>query len=109
MKRYYLFVFLILCLQLHAQTPPAQLPSLLDGTTIQMPVIHKDEDPHEFIRKNVFVKVWANKTKAFEGEPVLVTYKLYTPLNSEARVSKQPAFNTCSVTELSAEHEPHET
>ena len=108
MKHLFLFALLLPCLYVNAQQPPSQLPSLLDGTTIQMPVLHENEDPDEFIHKNIFIKVWASKTTAYAGEPILVTYKLYTSLNSQARVSRQPAFNGCSVMELSAENEPHE-
>jgi hypothetical protein len=103
--------FFILCLFfatcVEAQ-PPAQLPSLLDGSTIQMPVLHKNEDPLEFIKKNIFVKVTASKNTVFAGEPILVTYKLFTSLNSHARVSKQPSFTGCSVMELSTDNEPPE-
>lgn len=108
MKNLILFALLFIVVHIHAQQPPSQLPSLLDGTTIQMPVLNEKEDPNEFIHKNIFVKVWASKTTAYAGEPILVTYKLYTSLNSQARVSKQPAFSGCSVMELSADNEPHE-
>lgn len=104
----FLFAFLIFALHVNAQQPPAQLPSLLDGTSIQMPVLHEKEDPAEFLQKNIFVKVSVSKTSAYAGEPILVTYKLYTSLNSQARVSKQPAFSGCSVMELTAGNESHE-
>src|SRR5689334_24898943 len=100
-------LFFLVAISVNAQ-PPAQLPSLVDGSTIQMPVLHKDEDPLTFIRKNIFVKVTASKSTVFAGEPVLVIYKLYTSLNSHARVSKQPSFTGCSVMELSSDNEPPE-
>jgi len=105
--RYFVVLFLIIATCVNAQ-PPAQLPSLLDGSTIQMPVLHKHEDPLTFIKKNIFVKVSASKNTVFTGEPILVTYKLYTSLNSHARVSKQPSFTGCSVMELSSDNEPPE-
>jgi hypothetical protein len=89
------------------QQPPAQLPSLLEGTT-QMPVLHDNETPDDFIRSHIFVRVAASKNTVYEGEPLLVTYRLYTSLNSQARVSKQPAFSGCSVLELSADNDIHE-
>ncbi|HEY6976715.1 MAG TPA: BatD family protein [Chitinophagaceae bacterium] len=89
------------------QQPPAQLPSLLEGTT-QMPVLHDNENPDDFIRSHIFVKVSASKNTVYAGEPLLVTYRLYTSLNSQARVSKQPSFNGCSVLELSADNDIHE-
>src|SRR5689334_18348160 len=105
--KYILFLFLLVALHVCAQTP-AQLPSLLDGSTIQMPVLHEHEDPNSFIEKNIFVKVSASKSIVYAGEPILVTYKLYTSLNSQARVSRQPSFSGCSVMELSADNEPRE-
>lgn len=101
-------MFLLVAYLLQAQPPPSQLPSLLDGTTIQMPVLKHHEDPETFIRKNIFVRIWANKTTAYVGEPLLVTYKLYTSLNSQARVGHQPSFTGCSVTELSTDREANE-
>lgn len=106
MKNFFALLLLITA-YVNAQ-PPTQLPSLLDGSTIQMPVLHKHEDPLAFIRKNIFVKVTASKNSVFTGEPVLVTYKLYTSLNSHARVSKQPSFTGCSVMELSTDNEAPE-
>src|ERR1051326_2979614 len=108
LMKYILFAVLFIVVRLDAQQPPSQLPSLLDGTTIQMPVLRANEDADEFIHKNIFVKVSASKTSAYIGEPILVTYKLFTSLNSQARVSKQPSFNGCSVLELSANNESHE-
>jgi hypothetical protein len=105
--RYCFVLFLLAVTCVSAQTP-AQLPSLLDGSTIQMPVLHQKEDPFAFIKKNVFVKVTASKNAVYIGEPILVTYKLYTSLNSHARVSKQPSFTACSVTEISPDNEPPE-
>jgi len=105
--KYFIVLFLLIATCVNAQ-PPSQLPSLLDGSTIQMPVLHKHEDPLAFIKKNVFVKVSASKNTVFTGEPILVTYKLYTSLNSHARVSKQPSFTGCSVMELSPDNEAPE-
>ena len=103
-----LFAMLLSCSVLFAQQPPAQLPSLLDGTGTQLPLLHSNEKPEDFIHKNIFVKVTAAKNTVYAGEPFLVTYKLYTALNSQARVSKQPAFSGCSILELVAGKDPHD-
>ncbi|MEP7317929.1 MAG: BatD family protein [Panacibacter sp.] len=92
---------------LFAQQPPAQLPSLLDGMDAQY-LVRVNEKPEDIIRKNIFVKVAAAKNTVYTGEPLLVTYKLYTALSSQARVSKQPAFTGCSVLELYADKDPHD-
>jgi hypothetical protein len=108
-KRIILFALLLIVATVNAQQqPPAQLPSLLEGTTVQTPVLHDNENPDDFIRHHIFVKVSTSKNTVYAGEPLLVTYRLYTSLNSQARVSKQPAFNGCSVLELSADNDIHE-
>lgn len=58
------------------------------------------EDPVKKIRSNLFVKAIASKRKCYVGEPVMVTYKLYTRLKSNSRVVKQPSFTGCSVSEM---------
>jgi hypothetical protein len=55
------------------------------------------------IRNNIFVKVFVNKTTSVIGEPVLVTYKLFTRINSEPKAFKQPAFFGCTVYEMTTE------
>jgi len=59
----------------------------IDGT-------HKD---------SFFVKVNANKTSCVVGEPILVTYELFTRLRSQSKVAKQPAINGCTVYEMTTE------
>jgi hypothetical protein len=60
------------------------------------------------IKKNLFVKIAANKQTCFIGEPILVTYKLYTRLRSQSKVVKQPAFSGCTVYEMTeSDGSPH--
>src|SRR6266542_2837963 len=107
-KAVIVFSLLLIVAVVHAQQPPAQLPSLLEGTTMQIPVLQDNEMPENFMRSHIFVKASASKSTVYAGEPLLVTYRLYTSLNSQARVSKQPAFIGCSVLELSADNDIHE-
>ena len=46
------------------------------------------------ISKNLFIRVFADKQKVYQGEQVTVTYKLYTRLNiaSQMQVSKLPQY-----------------
>ncbi len=93
------------------QTPNQGLQSLLDDPDFyQMfkrdPVLKSNEDPQDFIRKNIFVKAIISKSSCYVGEPVLVTYKLYTAIHTEARVTKQPTFSGCSVIELMPDERP---
>ncbi len=107
-KAVLLFIMLFAPAGLYAQQPPAQLPSLVDENTLQQSGFNAKEKPEDILRKNIFVKAEASKKNVFVGEPFLVTYKLYTALNSQARVGKQPAFNGCSIVELSAGKEGYE-
>lgn len=66
------------------------------------------ENPAELIAKNIFVQVQSSSKTIFTGEPVLVTYKLFTALNSQSRVTMQPSFSGCSVQELPIDKEPEE-
>jgi hypothetical protein len=63
-------------------------------------VIRKGEDVRDKIRKNLFIKVDADKTSCYEGEPLVATYKLYTRLHSESKVARRPSFNGFSVYDM---------
>lgn len=63
-------------------------------------VIRKDEDIHNKIRQNLFIRVDINKNHCYEGEPVVATYKLYSRLHAETKVSKWPSFNGFSVCDM---------
>jgi hypothetical protein len=60
------------------------------GSTNQQPVITKKD-----IGDNLFIRAIADKQKVYLGEPVIVTYKLYTRLNiaSQMSVNKLPQYN----------------
>ena len=66
-------------------------------TSFKEDILKDGENVQEKINKNVFVKVSADKNSCFIGEPVVVTYKLYTRLKMETNVSKSPSFNGFSV------------
>jgi hypothetical protein len=63
-------------------------------------VLNPNEDVNLIIKQNIFVLVNVTKKECFEGEPILVTYKLYTRLQSESSLAKQPEFSGCSVIEM---------
>lgn len=58
------------------------------------------EDADEKIRKNLFVKLDADKTECYVGEPVVVSFKLYTRLLSKTNITDAPSFNGFSVSEM---------
>ena len=63
-------------------------------------ILKKGENMAQKINKNIFIKVVTNKTTCFIGEPIVVTYKLYTRLKSESSITKNPSFNGFSVIDL---------
>ncbi len=69
-------------------------------------ILKKGESVPDKVDKNMQLKLQTNKTRCFVGEPVIATYKLYTRLKSESKISKTPAFNGFSVIEL---QRPEET
>ena len=76
----------------------------IDKTSILKP----GENISQKIKKNLFVKVSSNKQNCFVGEPILVTYKLYTRLHSQSKVVKQPSFTGCTVYEMTeGDGSPH--
>lgn len=69
-------------------------------TQTQKPVTVLDD-------KALFIKAYANKSKAFIGEEVIITYKLYTLVNiSEYQVNKMPINKGFWIEELDMSHDP---
>lgn len=58
------------------------------------------ESPQEKITKNLFVKSECDKSECYVGEPIVATYKLYSRLQSQSRVSQFPSFNGFSVFDM---------
>lgn len=63
-------------------------------------LLKANEDVALTIKNNVFVRVNVSKKECFIGEPILVVYKLFTRLQSESKLVKQPEFSGCSVIEM---------
>jgi hypothetical protein len=63
-------------------------------------IIRKGENIAKKISNNIFVRLDVNKTSCYEGEPLVATYKLYTRLKSESKVTKRPSFNGFSVYDM---------
>lgn len=76
--------------------PSAMGPSDVDRDYILRP----GENAKEKVRKNLFLKVQVDKTSCYVGEPIVATYKLYSRLSSESRVTKRPSLNGFSVYDM---------
>ena len=63
-------------------------------------ILRPGENVKEKIRKNLFVKVQVDKNTCYVGEPIVATYKLYSRLSSESRVTKRPSLNGFSVYDM---------
>ena len=63
-------------------------------------VLRKGDNIPEKVGRNMQLKLCTNKTTCFVGEPLLATYKLYTRLQSESNLSKNPSFNGFSVIDM---------
>ena len=63
-------------------------------------VLKPGENVKEKIRKNLFVKVQVDRNTCYVGEPIVATYKLYSRLNAESRVTKRPSLNGFSVYDM---------
>lgn len=50
--------------------------------------------------KDIFIKVDLSKKESFVGEPIIVSYSLYTRLPSESKVVKRPGFKGFGVYDL---------
>lgn len=51
-----------------------------------------DENAEEKIRQNLFLRMTTDRKNCYVGEPVLVTYKLYSRLESVTDIIKNPGF-----------------
>lgn len=52
------------------------------------------------LKSNIFIKVDASNTDCFVGEPIVVTYKLYSALATESNIIKNPYFDGFDVKDL---------
>jgi BatD DUF11 like domain len=52
------------------------------------------------IQNNLFARLEVNKTSCYEGQPIVATYKLYSRLKSESKVTKRPTLNGFSVYDM---------
>ncbi len=63
-------------------------------------ILRNDETVQENVSRNMQLRLETDKTSCYVGEPILATYKLFTRLQSESNVSKNPSFNGFSVIDM---------
>lgn len=62
--------------------------------------LRKNESAAAHIKDNLFVKLEVSKTSCYTGEPIVATYKLYSRLRSESRITKRPSLANFSVYDM---------
>jgi len=65
------------------------------------------KDREQLINENLFIKTVADKRVCYEGEPVVVTFKLYSRLQSASEAERSPAFYGFSVVDILNINEAH--
>ncbi len=63
-------------------------------------ILRKGENAAEKIKNNLFVKLDVSKTSCYVGEPIVATYKLYSRVKSESRVTKRASLTQFSVYDM---------
>jgi hypothetical protein len=63
-------------------------------------VLKPGENAKDKIKKGLFVRVQVDKHTCYVGEPIVATYKLYTRVSSESRITKRPSLNGFSVYDM---------
>lgn len=98
-KRGFVTAFVLLCcMRVPAQDLGARMRDNL--------FLYYGENASEKIRNNLVCTAKLNRNRVYKGEPAVVTYKLYSALQSFSVVEKMPPFNGFSVYEIKAPHDP---
>ena len=54
----------------------------------------------EKVGKNMLLRLEVDKTSSYVGEPIIASYKLYTRLKSESKLTQNPSYNGFSVIDM---------
>lgn len=112
-KYFYIFIcwmtFVIPLKSIAQQTTGTTERSKISDAEIERAsILLPSEDINNRIKQNMFVKVETNKKTCYVGEPLLVTYKLFTRLQSHSKVVDAPTFTGCSVVEMTTNDQKEE-
>ncbi len=110
----FVFALIMLLCWVKIIAQPTQLPSLFSEPDAQKEylknsVLQPGENPKSKIQSLIFIKTSVSKKTCFVGEPIMVTYELYTAVSCHSKVTKQVAFSNCSVIEMTSVDEPDKT
>lgn len=104
-KYFYIFIcWLAFCIpsvsQAQQSSGSTDHSNISDAEIERASILLPSEDINKRIKQNMFVRVVTNKKACYVGEPLLVTYKLFTRLQSHSKVVDAPTFTGCSVVEM---------
>lgn len=63
-------------------------------------IFRKGDNIADKVSRNMMMKLQVDKSSCFVGEPIVATYKLYTRLKSDSKLTENPSFNGFSVIDL---------
>lgn len=102
-----LYLFLLICClagpALYAQQLAQRTGGNIQDTEPDVEsasLIQPGEQVDQKIKKGLLIRVEVSKTSCVVGEPLKVTYKLYSRLNTNSQVMKRPSFTGFSVMEM---------
>jgi BatD DUF11 like domain len=111
----YMVLYILCCNffpEAHAQNKnkiPAGVSNIFDALPIDDPaknsVLQPGEDSLEKIKNNLFVTGVISKNHCYLGEPILLTYTLYSALQSNSKVERPPSFAGFSVDAMETDNE----
>lgn len=87
--------------------PPSPDPVRRNG--LEDYILRPGEDATAKAKKNLKVELHVSETTTYVGEPIVVSFKLYSNLRSQTNVTSAPSFNGFSVSELDAKDYATET
>lgn len=87
--------------------PKASFSVRSSYTDIDLYAPASKKDREQLIDENLFIKTVVDKRICFEGEPVVVTFKLYSRLQSASEAERSPAFYGFSVVDILNINEAH--
>ncbi len=70
-------------------------------------ILRKGETVQDKVSKNMRLKLQTDKSVCYVGEPILATYKLYSRLQSESNLAKNPSFNGFSVVDMMQQNDQY--
>ena len=80
--------------------PKASYNTVSSYTDVNLYAPTKKVDYEKLIRENLFVKTEVSKKSCYIGEPVVVTFTLYSRLQSLTEATKSPAFYGFTVADM---------